>query len=539
MQQVTSGRLPWKTLPFIVGAVTTAIVAYLHMTLYLSVPVLWQDEVNSVNVATLPSLASLWHNLEFDSFPIAWFLLLRTWIDLGPGSTDRSLRLLGFITGLGVLLTYWRQAYRFGVCAPVFSLLLFCSIAPLIKIADSNRAYGLGLVAVLSFFGDVWEHLEKDSKSTYWMAIIKGIFAAQLLYLNSLLIFSILVGAMATAALLRSWTKACHFLVMGMIIASTLLPYTATIRRMSTWNTLAKIPFSFAHLTSIMHSAFATEGSLRPLFGGLLVVGILVGGGFLLWKSPQRHDVNRSLLTYLMATLAVSIGSYTLFLKHVSYPLRIWHLFPFLGVGAFIVDMVSQEILKRKPVIRSLVITTLFLLFLPEANQIETQRGGQTVNMATIADTIDHLSRKEDFLVIQDWSSGITYSRYDRGGVAWMTVPPIDDHRFHRYDLVKEKMSTADALAPLKRKIDETLQGGGRIWLITDTQWNPIVDIGMPADLPPPPLPETNWHHWPYDANWGAQLAGYLRSKSVDIKILPLSLIQRNSLRVWVCEFSS
>ena len=38
---------------------------------------LWRDETNTFNLAHMPSLRDIWHNLQFDSFPLLWPLLVR------------------------------------------------------------------------------------------------------------------------------------------------------------------------------------------------------------------------------------------------------------------------------------------------------------------------------------------------------------------------------------------------------------------------------------------------------------------------------
>ena len=37
---------------------------------------LWRDETNTFNLAHMPSLRDIWHNMQFDSFPLLWPLLV-------------------------------------------------------------------------------------------------------------------------------------------------------------------------------------------------------------------------------------------------------------------------------------------------------------------------------------------------------------------------------------------------------------------------------------------------------------------------------
>src|SRR5215831_19004539 len=72
---------------------------------------LWRDEANSYAMATYPSLSTTWHRLQFDSFPILWYVVLRAWIRMGLGQTDTGLRMFGLIVNLGILAILWLNAW--------------------------------------------------------------------------------------------------------------------------------------------------------------------------------------------------------------------------------------------------------------------------------------------------------------------------------------------------------------------------------------------------------------------------------------------
>ena len=64
--------------PFAVALLALlALVAALHLRLLLRGGGLWRDEVNTLHVATMPSLGELWRALEFESAPVLWPLVLR------------------------------------------------------------------------------------------------------------------------------------------------------------------------------------------------------------------------------------------------------------------------------------------------------------------------------------------------------------------------------------------------------------------------------------------------------------------------------
>jgi len=58
---------------------TTVVAVALHVRLFLSAGPLWRDEINTVVVATQPTLARVWDRLEGESFPLLPYDLLHVW----------------------------------------------------------------------------------------------------------------------------------------------------------------------------------------------------------------------------------------------------------------------------------------------------------------------------------------------------------------------------------------------------------------------------------------------------------------------------
>ena len=94
----------------------------LHFTVFTHAGGLWRDEINSLNIATLTSPVDIWGKMQFDSFPILWFLILHAWGYLGFGETDITLRALGLIVGLGSLCTLWLVGRNLSMRLPFISL---------------------------------------------------------------------------------------------------------------------------------------------------------------------------------------------------------------------------------------------------------------------------------------------------------------------------------------------------------------------------------------------------------------------------------
>src|SRR5262249_44801679 len=74
------------------GIAATIFVGVLLYFTTISAGPLWRDEVNSINIAEMPSLKEFWNNMPFESFPALWLLVLRVWSFSGMASSDAGIR---------------------------------------------------------------------------------------------------------------------------------------------------------------------------------------------------------------------------------------------------------------------------------------------------------------------------------------------------------------------------------------------------------------------------------------------------------------
>ncbi len=65
------------------------------------------DEAAFVHLSLLPSPSDVWQTLGYDHCPILMPLAVGAWSAAGLGNTDPSLRVLGLVIGLFLLLTFW------------------------------------------------------------------------------------------------------------------------------------------------------------------------------------------------------------------------------------------------------------------------------------------------------------------------------------------------------------------------------------------------------------------------------------------------
>ncbi len=94
-----------------------------------------------------------------------------------------------------------------------------------------------------------------------------------------------------------------------------------------------------------------------------------------------------------------------------------------------------------------------------------------------------------------------------------ISIPPIEDHRVHRYDLIKAEMLSSDALAPVRLRVQQALESGHHVWVVGALEAPP--DGATLTALPPPPLPKSGWNLLPYENWWSFQIGAFLKQHAV------------------------
>jgi hypothetical protein len=146
----------------------------------------------------------------------------------------------------------------------------------------------------------------------------------------------------------------------------------------------------------------------------------------------------------------------------------------------------------------------------------------------------------DDLVIVHPWYFGLTYGYYYRGAAKWTTLPPIADYRFHRYDLIKEKLAMANPIAPVMERVATTLRSGNRVWVVGRLPLLPP-DGAAPAAAPPPaPNGPRGWDDQPYSQAWGLEfrrlLADHVTNATVVVdpvtNSIPINPMERMTLVV-------
>jgi hypothetical protein len=483
-----------------------------HLQFLFKIGPLWRDEINTVEMASLPRVADIWNNLQYDSFPVIWFLVLRVWMNLGLTS-DFALRVLGCLVGLGMVAMLWATSRRMKFSFPFFSLAVFALNPMVIRYGDSQRAYGFGILLFLVTLVCVWEVMERPKPLSIGLAALAALVSVHTLFQNAVFLFVILMAGVAVTWQRKNLRLGFTLLAIGGLAAVSMLPYLRVIKQASEWNMVVQAPeFNFAWFMTKLSEA--TTPQLIWVWGALTAIAFLAGIYFLL-RPGLVDGKQRELVLFGVVVLALGVAGFYCFLKTLHYFTQPWYYVGFLALVAVAIDALLAAV-ERFPSWRVVRLVTGISLAAVGSVSCWNQLPVRHTNVDQIAARLEQLAGKDDFIVVNLWYNGITFQRYFKGQTPWMTLPPVGVPKIHRYDLIKAKMEKpSEALAPLPQKIAETLQAGHRVWLVGGLSF--LEPGQLPPQLPPAPDPQLGWLDGSYNEGWSMQLGYFVQTHATNL----------------------
>ena len=532
-------RTHTRSIEVAIAAIITTILVQLHFAVLTHAGALWRDEISSLHLATLPSLASFWSSLVYDPFPAFYFFLLRIWSALGLAGTDFDLRALGLLTGLTLLAALWFTCWRINRSAPLWPLALFALNPVALQFGDSIRAYGVGLIWIVLSFVFIWQLTFREVRPrTILLASASAVLSVQTLFTNSLLLFALCVAGIAVCARRKSWRRVNSLLAVGTIAAASLSIYAPIFRRTHDWSALCVTPTSYREIFVNYSRALGEGSGAVAFFWVALMLGGFVAALSLQFRSKQPElssDRNDQLLFGAIA-LAVATAAMTTFFRVVSWPTSLWYFLPLMALSAICLHAIHSTLLES---MRARILGWVVVLCAAGMSILPAQRHSliHLTNADLMAQAVASQAEKDDLVLVSPYFYAISFQRYYHGTAPWTAIPAIDDYSLHRWDLLKHAMEERDPIRETLVRVQTTLQSGHKIFLVGAFPYR-----GPDAPVPFAPAPQTpfGWELQSYLHNWAAQTSFLIYQHVEHSKLFlvsdpaPVSGMER----LWVFEVS-
>jgi hypothetical protein len=507
----------------VVAVLATLAAIDLHWISFTHAGGLWRDEVGITNIATLPSVEAVWQAIPHDQSPILFSGVIRLWVAIFGGA-DLALRGLGLTIGLLLMASLWIAGRAMWRGLPLLSLTLFGLNAVVIRYGDTIRSYGLGTACIVVTTALIWRFVQEPTRFRWISAAVAATVSVQTLYQDAFLVLALCVAGCAVFLKRRQRGNGLMTLSIGLPPALSLIPYIRPLLASQRWWAVEKAGISLPLAwRSIVHIAGYPTLEFRFIWMGLLASAVLLGMERAL--VAHTHDVAEAAELGLFAGSALLVGmvGFGFFLHVAQLPPQMWYFLLPMGFAVVCCEAVlSRASFWIRVAVLGLAVVVGFLAWSVGVRGLEFRQTDGDI----VAAQVSREASRDDLIIVNPWSYGITFNRYYRGAAPWTTLPGLEDYRYHRYDLLKLKLEMLHAARPVLDRVAATLQSGHRVWIVG---WVPVTPPSKepPPDLPPAPHGPEGWFDPPYTQSWGAQLYYLLASGAQTVARVPLATKDR------------
>lgn len=469
---------------------------------------LWRDECAVVQLARMPTFTDIFHNFQHEAFPLFFFAIIRGYSNVF-GTSDTAFRVFGLSVGALIIAALWFNAWQLGRAPPLLALVLLGLNSSVLTFATSVRGYGLGMLFVLLVFGLTARALVQPTRLRLAFAFLASLASVHCLLYNSFLLAGIAGGAIVVALFRRNLKLAGGFIALGALCALSVLPYIGPYSSGRDWNIMLKLPIGFFWLWQRLTEALGAPWLVLGWVWQILLLAVAAAAVARLWKrrtdKPAPHWDWQFLGVF---SLAVSAAFYFTFLKLLGYQTYAWYYLALMALMAAAIELLVQSLIGFPRVrIARLGFAIVALLILPFA--VWPKITVRQTNTDLVARVLEDQAKPGDLIVLTPWFHGISFNWYYRGAAPWLTLPVVHEHRTHRYDLLKEKMMAANPIEDVRDAVTNTLQSGGRVWMVGHVYAAGPGEI-VPL-LPPAPHSPFGWSEVEYEASWVQQIVLHLQ----------------------------
>ena len=438
----------------VVGVVLTVWCLALHFVYLFHAGPLWRDECGTIAFASM-SFGEMWSNLQYDNFPPFFEWIAHVWgIIFSP--SDFSYRILGLVVAIATLAIIWFSAGVLGARVPLLALALYALNPLALRVGDSMRPYGLGFALIVLTVGFIWKFTQTRNRKWFVAASVAATLAVQSLYQNAFFVAAAIGAATIICVRRKDWKCIGMCFCIGLIALLFLLPHVPNIQKGDAWREIARVPVSQQLLTDAVNELLKAAGSfMQPIY--LIVLIATIGAGiFTAVKSRQPNVI------YAIAFLILAPILQIVFLTKVGLPPRSWYFLNLLAPMIICADVIWSSL---KPVVRIGCTAVAALIAVLTATAVWSGSHLRQTNIDLIAQKLKNEKKAEDFVLVAPWFNGVSLCRY-YPQTNFTTLPPMEEIRIHRYDLMKRAMQSPDPVGPLESQIVATLRGGHKLWLV-------------------------------------------------------------------------
>ncbi|PYK84348.1 MAG: hypothetical protein DME41_03180 [Verrucomicrobia bacterium] len=500
----------------IVAILLSATVLFLLIVRSTHAGGLWRDECDSLQLARLPTFADVLLNLKFTSFPILFPTTIRIFTNLF-GASDASLRCFGFFVGAALLAVAWFNARSSHGGVPLILPALAGLNITFLTAGTWIRGYGLGSVLLTLAFGLTAIFVARPTIIRLVAMFVCYIVSMQCLYFDAALIPALLLAAFAVCILRRQFKWALALSVVAAICALSYVPKFLTYFEIRDWAVALQRPTSSIELWREFKLACGEPAPI-PLFMWLAILSLSILGAA--WKCGTRWRSESApkldLLLFGAFTIVLAVPMHFVFLwrlHNIPDPRYYVALLCLVAAAAeLIIGFLCQFSWAR--IARLMVVLVLVgvlpVFAWPKITERET-------NLDLLAKGLQQYARADDLIIVNRWFLAPGFSWYYHGPARWMTLPELSEKRIHRYDLLRAKMESWDAISDIRSAISQTLQSGNRVWLVGGAQ---LAKENTPLVLAPAPDPQFGWDSGIYDFAWATQLGAFLQQHVMEGEIV-------------------
>jgi hypothetical protein len=517
----SSNKTRLQRLELGVAVALTATACFLHVEFLRHAGGLWRDEVVSFNIATQPTLGLVHEGVRYDSFPAFFHLILRGWLGLRLGDSDLCTRSVGLLIGLGVLGALWWNARVFKTQYPLFSLLLLGISGLCVRTTDAIRAYGIGCLCIALSFGLIWKVATAPTIRNVVLAGLFAILSVQSLYQNAFFLCAICLAGVLIAARHGFWKRAGLIIGIGLCAALSLTLYIGAIQHMSELKLLIPARAGLDRFLKVALLALHDGSDLRQLLWLGMLATFLVLGTRALGKPVRTGEVAEERVLFALSSVVVALTAFFLWLNVLGFPTQPWYYIPPMLMAGLAFDAIWPALVPSYEA----KLARVGVVMAGGALGVFSAYSGvhiRQTNVDVLAERLEKLAAPGDFILVDQWYNGATFSRYFSGATPWNTLPPLADKSMQRLDLFKEFMLVPDPTKAVERQIADTLKTGGRVWLVGGL---PFAKREKPViELPPAPNSPVGWDHDAYSIVWAMHAAALLQARAEKVARVDLAL---------------